>query len=223
MNRFITSLLISIFMLSTFIVGFNTYATEQSPLTKEILSVAEPKIIVESYEIVEGELAKGEKVTFNIVIKNTNAYADAYNVLITFTSETDNIRVVDGQSNQYFEEYLAGGDTFEYKLELEVLEYYSTDAMVLDFICTYIGEDATGYQNTTLITPLIRENSKMEINSINVSEQAVVGARSLVNIRYSNTGTLPIQNAKMIIEGDILDSNKEVILEEINEGIADDQ
>lgn len=50
---------------------------------KEVLEDSEPRLIVDSYEIVKGERSKGERFTIKINVRNTNQYADAYNVLVT--------------------------------------------------------------------------------------------------------------------------------------------
>ena len=68
-----------------------------------------------------------------------------------------------------------------------------------------------------MISPRIVKNCTMEINSLSVAENAVVGAKALVNVRYSSTGALPIKSATMIIEGDILENKKEIELEGVSD------
>lgn len=184
-----------------------------------VLQNSEPKLIVDSYEIVQGEKSKGETFTMKVNIRNTNKYADAYNVLSTYTSDTDNVRLVDEKTNQHFEEVIKAGEVVSYELEMEVMDVYEMDTMVMNFMFTYVDGKGNGYTNSSMISPRIVKNCVMEINSLSVAQNAVVGAKALVNVRYSSTGTLPIKSATMIIEGDILEDRQEIALE----GVSDNE
>lgn len=186
---------------------------------KEVLENSEPRLIVDSYEIVKGERSKGQRFTIKINVRNTNQYADAYNVLVTYSSESDNVRLIDEKTNQHFEEKVNKGEVISYEMEMEVLDYYEMDTMIMNFVFAYLDEDGNGYTNVSQISPKIVKNCVMEINSLSVAENAVVGAKALVNVRYSSTGSLPIKSATMIIEGDILEGKQEFPLE----GVADNE
>ena len=186
---------------------------------KEVLEDSEPRLIVDSYEIVKGERSKGQRFTIKINVRNTNQYADAYNVLVTYSSESDNVRLIDEKTNQHFEEKVNKGEVISYEMEMEVLDYYEMDTMIMNFVFAYLDEDGNGYTNVSQISPKIVKNCVMEINSLSVAENAVVGAKALVNVRYSSTGSLPIKSATMIIEGDILEGKQEFPLE----GVTDNE
>jgi len=205
-----------VFLLLPMSVEAKTVNSKEVDVEK-VLREAEPKLVVDSYELVEGEISKGEKFTLKVNVLNTNPYADAYNILVTYTSETDNVRVVDGKANQHFEEYLEAGGTFSYLLELEVLDYFEIDTMIMDFIVGYVDEDGAGYANTTIATPKIMKNSLLKINQLNASASATVGAKSLVSLQYSNNGTLPIEKATMVIEGNISGDKMEIELEPLKD------
>lgn len=209
-----------VFLLLPMSVEAKTVNSKEVDVEK-VLREAEPKLVVDSYELVEGEISKGEKFILKVNVLNTNPYADAYNVLVTYTSETDNVRVVDGKANQHYEEHLEAGGTFSYLLELEVLDYFEMDTMVMDFIISYVGigdgDTTIGYVNTTLATPKIMKNSLLKINQLNASASATVGAKSLVSLQYSNNGTLPIEKATMVIEGNISGEKMEIELEPLKD------
>ena len=184
---------------------------------QEMMGNAEPKMMVESYEIVEGERSKGEPFVLEIHARNTNQYADAFNVLVTYFSETDNVRMREEKSNQHYEPVVRAGGLMSYQIELEVTELYEMDTMVMNIIFSYVDKNGTGYTNTSMITPRIVENCIMGIDSLSVAQKAVAGAKALVNVRYSNAGNRPVENIRMIIEGDILEDGREVILEDLRE------
>ncbi len=184
-----------------------------------VLQNTEPKLIVDSYEVVKGEKSKGEEFTLKVNIRNTNQYAAAYNVLSTYSSDTDNVRLIDEKTNQHYEEKIDAGEVVSYELEMEVLDNYEMDTMVMNFMFTYVDENGVGYTNSSQISPRIVKNCALEINSLSIAENAMVGAKALVNVRYSSTGSLPVKSAIMIIEGDILEGKQEFELE----GVSDNE
>lgn len=183
----------------------------------QVLQNTEPKLIVDSYKVVKGEKSKGEEFTLQINIRNTNQYADAYNVLSTYSSDTDNVRLIDEKTNQHYEEKINAGEVVSYELEMEVLDYYEMDTMVMNFMFTYVDENGVGYSNSSQISPRIVKNCVLEVNSLSIAENAVVGAKALVNVRYSSTGSLPVKAATMIIEGDFPEGKKEFELEGVSD------
>lgn len=184
---------------------------------KDILEKTEPKLMLESYKITNGYATKGNKFVMKVNVKNTNKYADAYNILITYTSDSDNVRLVDEKTNQHFEEVIRAGETISYDLEFEVLDYYEMDTMIMNFTFSYLDKYGDGYTTSSMITPKVNKNCILKVNSLAVADHAIVGAKSLVNVRYSSEGTLPIQSVKMIVTGDILDGRKVFDLEGVSE------
>lgn len=184
----------------------------------EVLSEGEPKVMVSSYELVDGNMMKGEKFSLKLNIENTNQYADAYNVLLSVTSKTDNVRIVTEESNQFFFEEIGAGETVTCTLNLEALEQTEADAMVLDCAFTYTNKYMLEYTNTSSITPILQKQCALGINSVSFSATPTVGARSLVSVRYENTGATIISNVKMTLEGDIADSPKVIELEGVTVG-----
>ena len=200
-------------------LSMNVNASTSEAEFTEIMENTDPKLMVSSYEIVEGQTVGGEEFTMKVNVVNTNQYADAMNVMVTYTSDTDNVRLVDCVANQHYEAFVGAGESFSFLMEMEAMDVYEMDAMVMTFQFTYYDKNGVGYQNASMITPKIYKSCEMEINSLNVADTAMVGVNSLVNLRYSSTGKLPIASAAMIIEGDISESGKEIALE----GIADSE
>lgn len=195
----------------------SVHATEMNDFhyTEEILKELEPKLIVESYEVVDGQIAKGEEFTLQIKVHNTNVYANAFNVITTFTTETDNVRLIDMTANQKYDAAIPAGQIVAYEYQCEVMDDYEMDTMIMNFIFSYEDKYGRNYSNTSMITPKIDKSCVLEINSLAVAEKATVGAKALVNVRYSSTGALPVKNAVMTIDGNIIGGRKEVELSEL--------
>ena len=211
------TLLFMIMCCMLIINSVSVHATEKNNFhyTEEILKELEPKLIVESYEIVDGQMAKGEEFTLQINVRNTNVYANAFNVITTFTVETDNVRLVDTTANQKYDAAIPAGDTVSYEYQCEVMDNYSVETMIMNFGFSYEDKYGRNYSNTSMITPKIDKSCVLEINSLAVAEKATVGAKALVNVRYSSIGALPVKNAVMVIDGNIIGGKKEVELSEL--------
>lgn len=214
MIKKIPCLLAAIVLLVGFVSPMNVNAASAAldEQTVAILSYLAPRVMVESYEVVDGQMLQGEEFTLKVNLKNTNEYADAYNVLVTYTSETDNVRLVDQATNQHYEPLIKAGETVSYEMVMEVMDIYEMDTMIMDFNFHYYDQLGNGYDNLSKVTPRIGKSCEMEINSLTVSETATVGAKSLVNLRYSSVGKSPIESATMIIKGDISENEKEIPL-----------
>lgn len=181
----------------------------------ELLKELEPKLIVESYQVIDGQAAQGEVFTLQINVRNTNAYADAFNVITTYNSESDNVRLVDEIANQKYDEMIPAGKTVTYEYQCEVLDAYTMDTIIMNFMFSYEDKYGRSYENASMITPSIHKSCELSINSLSVAENAAVGAKALVNVRYSSTGTLAIKDVVMIIDGNILGGRKEVELAQL--------
>ncbi len=179
----------------------------------DILSVTNPRLMVTGYEVTEGKIAQEEPFTLTVYVSNVNEYADAYNVLVTYTSATDNVRLADGETNQVYWEMVPAGETVYFTMDYEVMAQYDTDTMVMEYSLGYLDQYGMGYTNVSSISPKIDKSCEMLINSLTVAENAVIGSKTLVNVRYSSVGTLEMKTAKMLIEGDIAGGSKEVELE----------
>ncbi|MBQ8822019.1 MAG: hypothetical protein IJZ82_05210 [Lachnospiraceae bacterium] len=186
---------------------------------QDILKATEPRLLVTGYEVTAGKIAQEEGFTLKVDVTNMNKYADAYNVLVTYNSQTDNVRLADGETNQAFWEEVPAGETVSFSMDYEVLSAYVSDTMVMEYTFGYVDRQGVGYTNVSTISPQIDKSCEMQINSLTVAENAVLGSKTLINVRYSGTGALEMKTAKMLIEGNIAGGSKEVELEVSSNGL----
>ena len=187
--------------------------------TSDILSVTEPRVMVTGYEVTEGKIAQEEGFTLSVDVTNVNKYADAYNVQVTYNSQTTNVRLADGETNQVFWEEIPAGETVSFTMDYEVLGAYEADTIIMEYTFGYIDHYGVGYSNVSTISPQIDKSCEMTINSLTVAENAVLGSKTLINVRYSGSGSLEMKSAKMLVEGNIAGGSKEVDLEVSSNGL----
>lgn len=201
--------------------SLNVNATElpEGPATEDILKDTNPRLMVTGYEVSEGKIVQEEPFTLSVEVTNVNEYADAYNVMLTYNSASDNVRLADGETNQVFWETIPAGETVTFTMDYEVVAQYSSDTVVMEYTLAYLDQYGAAYANVSSITPKIDKSCEMQIHSLTVAENAVIGSKTLVNVRYSSSGALEMKSAKMLIEGDIAGGSKEVDLEVSSGGL----
>ena len=181
---------------------------------------SEPKIVVTSYEVIDGIIASGEEFTIRVQLNNMNKYSPAYNVVTSLSSANNNLVIVDEKSNQVYFEVIEAGAAIEFTMKLKLLDMGNSELTVLSFVSTYYNAFGYKYDIESKLTLIAEEQAQLEIPAITISENAVVGANALVSVRYSNTGDSKLYNVKMRIEGNIDESQKKVDLGNLN---ANDQ
>lgn len=194
-------------------VSAGSVAEGESNFLEEILKVTNPRLMVSGYEVKEGKIVQEEPFSLEVDVTNANVHADAYNVMVTFTSASDNVRLADGETNQVFWEKIPAGETVSFTMDYEVPAQYASDTLVMEYNISYLDQYGEGYSNVSSITPKIDKSCEMMINSLSVAGKAVVGSKTLINVRYSSEGALEMKEAKMLLEGDISGGSKEVVLE----------
>lgn len=171
-----------------------------------------PKLVIESYEVVDEQLIPGEDFTLKLSIKNTNPYVDAHNVMLSYTSNNLVVYPVYGESNQSFIDIVPAGKTANVELHMTVLENANTTIASVSIQMDYSSNNASNSVSTSGLILPISASCNMKVETLSVAQSSMLGSKSLVSIAYSNQGSADIRNAKMILSGDILDDQKEVLL-----------
>ncbi|MBQ7360634.1 MAG: hypothetical protein IJW63_11150 [Lachnospiraceae bacterium] len=195
-----------------------TLATNGTEQSEAGYGFYNPKVLVTSYEITEGIVAKDEEFTIKVELTNMNSHADAYNVVTTFTSYSNNVYITEGNSNVTYFEQIKAGESVSFTMELGVMDVSLSDSVSLGFTSVYSNDEGVEYGIESIVTPLIEEKAEMEVPAVSVATKAVVGAKALVSVRYSNVGDNRIENVVMKVEGNIEESQKTVKLDELNVG-----
>ena len=205
-----------LFLIVSIINGIFSINTKAD--TPSALSNADPVIVLTNYELIDGSYETGSTFTLKLTATNCNHYADAYNVIIDVSTEDLSLRLGDGSvSEVYFETIKAGSSvTFEQTFSIEDEYPYQTAMLTYDF--KYYDQSAKVYSNQTVITPRVIAACKLNINVLSVAESASIGSRSLVNVRCTNDGAVDISDIKIILDGNIDESQKTIDLGALKSG-----
>lgn len=185
-----------------------------------VSSVAENdlRVMLSSYELVEGEIKPGETITLRLYFENMNKRENAYSVIISSTASENGIYPVWGTSNQTYIEHIKAKSKESVDIQFEIDENVEDGIGYLSFEIDYLDSSAAAYKNTSTIALSIEEECKLEIENMAVTANTSLGANSLVNISCFNSGEADIYNAVLYIEGDISEEQKTIELGDISVG-----
>lgn len=176
-----------------------------------IASADSAVINIESYEVVEGILKPGEHVTISMLIKNHSKVTEAKNVVVTFHSTENALLPIYGEDNQICIDSILPDETKEITIKVVVNSDYKADAAQIQCNFSY-ASGITILENSTKIFIPTYTTGKLIAESTMVAANASVGAKCLVSVRYKNVSTVDITNAKLVMEGNVEEENKEIIL-----------
>lgn len=182
------------------------------------LSSAESAVVdIETYEVEEGDLNPGEQITLNLKVKNNSEVTDAKNAVVTFESMDGALAPIYGDDNQIYIGTVPAGQTVNVMIEAIVNKQYKAEATQLKCYFTYVS-GATPLSNTVAINIPTYVSGNLLVESAVVAENATVGVNSLVSIRCKNGGTTTITDAKLVVNGNVQEENREIMLPTIESG-----
>lgn len=204
-------------IISIFMIVYMLFPTQA--MCKEIgIGNLPPKLIIESYELDPKQLIPGEEFCIKLNIKNTNPEVAAENIILTYTSSDNSIYPVYGTPNQSYISSIVGEETKQVWLYMKVSSTVKSEVTALNFTLDYSSAVSSNVScNANVILP-ISSNCKMAVNSISVAEDSNVGSKSLVNVKFTNTGIVNIKNITMKLQGDILEEQKQIVFGDLGIG-----
>lgn len=195
-----------IFTLFTLFLSSLTITTKADTATA--LSSANPVIQISNYEIVDGSVELDSEFTVEITLKNCNAYATAYNVIVDSTTQNLDLRLVDGEINQVYFQSIAPNSTVSFKQTYSVEKTYPYKSAMITYDFRYSGESGKEFDNRSIITPEVIIPCKLKLNVLSVASTTSIGAQTHINVRCTNDGTIDMSSLVMIIDGNIVESQK---------------
>ena len=188
------------------------------------MTSAESAVVdIETYEVEEGTLNAGEQITLNLKLKNNSEVTDAKNAVVTFESMDGALAPIYGDDNQIYVGTIPAGQTVNVMIEAVVKKQYKAEATALRCYFTYVS-GASALNNTVVINIPTNVSGILQAESVIVAENATVGVNTLVSVRCKNGGNTAINDAKLLVTGNVQEENKEILLPAIGEGkmIAED-
>jgi hypothetical protein len=194
--------------------GFTSLAIE-ADVEASYNSVVE----VEGYAIEEGYIEAGKEANVVLTLRNTNRDANAVNIVVTVSSNSGMVYPKYGDDNQFYVGDLEAGKNTTVTIPIVVASSFVSD--YVDFNCTmnYVMDGMKITNSSTMVLPGL-SNVAISVNSLEVSAHAVKNSQSLLSINYSNKGAYNINDAVVVVDGNVSEATKEIDLGTVAAGKA---
>ena len=194
--------------------GFTSLAIE-ADVDASYNSVVE----VEGYVIEEGYIEAGKEANVVLTLRNTNRDANAVNIVVTVSSNSGMVYPKYGDDNQFYVGDLEAGKNTTVTIPIVVASSFVSD--YVDFNCTmnYVMNGMKITNSSTMVLPGL-SNVAISVNSLEVSAHAVKNSQSLLSINYSNKGADNINDAVIVVDGNVSETTKEIDLGTVAAGKA---
>lgn len=183
-----------------------------------VLPDAEPVVQIAGYEMQEGNIELDSSFTIKIILKNNNAYAAAYNVVADVATSDVRLQLKNAEVSQRYFECVPAGGQVSFTQSFVIDKEYPLNHAILTYNLRYTSESGKEYSNTSYISPGLKKTCKLSVNSISVSENANVGARTIINVKCENVGVVNMSKLSMVLEGNVADNQTSIYLGEIPPG-----
>ncbi len=172
---------------------------------------------VSGYKLDQGILAAGKEISLILSLHNLSSTNAAESVMLTISSESGMIYPSYGNDNQFFVGTIPANESVEVTVPITVSSSFKQDYVDLKCGLSYVSKDNQMSNNSVLIITT-SGGKRMLVNSLDVSTHAIVNGKSLISISLSNKSNSNIDDAKLIIEGNVSDESKEINLGTVNSG-----
>ena len=164
---------------------------------------------ISSYEIAEGVIEAGKDVKINLHLHNASTAISANNVIVTVTSNSGMLYPSYGNDNQVYVGTIAPNKTSTATIPVTVSPDFNGTA--IDLNCAIVFESrGTRLSNSATVVLPTSNGSALAVKSIDVSAKAIVYGKSLLSVNYINNSADSINDAKLIITGNV-DTDSQII------------
>jgi len=168
-----------------------------------------PVVTLSSYEI-EGEVYNNTDFTLAFTMKNESSSSAAYNLAVSYTSAGNAFYPSSGTSNQHYIPQIDAGSTYTATFQLSSNPNIEVGAYNIYFSYKYQNDANENISMEAIISVHVSDENLLEISDISIPAECMANKRSFMSIKYGNPGNMEIRNVKIVIEGNILEEEKEV-------------
>lgn len=172
---------------------------------------------IESYSVDGGFIEAGKESVVLMTLHNANKITEATNLTVIVKSDSGMVYPQYGGDNQFYVGNLKAGSSTTISIPIVVSSTFLGE--YVDFTCdlVYVSGGKKITSTSTMILPG-PSSEDIVVNSLEVSAHAVKGNQSLLSISYHNKGADNINDAALIVDGNISESTNKIDLGSITAG-----
>jgi len=184
--------LITLGIITVLLINFNNLVTVKAQGNDQ------PRVIVTGYEAENGGISPGETTKIKVTLKNTNATYTAYGVLLTCTSDNENIFTKYGTSNQVYVDSLTPGQEKTVEISLSATENLAVS--VNGKLNVQYKDDVNGQSSSDILISIPLKEDALKTKRIYIPQSVIIGGKTRISITCENDTTEEIYNAVMTVK-----------------------
>ena len=162
-------------------------------------------------------LEAGKDVTVNFNLHNTSDTYSASSIIMTMTSSSGMIYPVYGTDNQIYVGTIGAGKTKTVSVPVTVSSFFRLDSVDITCQFDYISSNNKLGNTSTIVIPA-SGGTTLGVKSIDLSSHAIVNGKSLLSISYVNQSASNINDARLVVDGNVSKNSKNIKLDTIYSG-----
>lgn len=176
-------------------------------------------VLLDSYKVTNGDFTVGTSATISFWIKNASKSHAIKGVVVEYSSE--HLTPVYKQDNQSYVDSIAPGKVAEVKFDVDLSPEIEEEKVGLNLKIKGKFQESQGEAvNSMSVSIPIQKSSEFVVNNVSVADSAVVDAKSLISISYSNQSNSAIRDVALYVEGDIPEEQKEIKIGNMEPGVS---
>ncbi len=200
----------------------DVYATEgeqESVVKDQVTSIESSGAIIDiqSYSIKSGTIEAGENAEIQLNLHNVSSTSKASGVIMTISSKSNMIYPAFGSSNQIYIGTMSADGTNTVTVPVAVNSLFEGE--YVDLICDFnYQSNGRPLNNSVTIVLPTASGAELYVQSIGLGAKAIVNSDSLLSISYSNQSKKNIDDAVLIINGNVTEDSRRIVLGSIYAG-----
>ncbi|MBQ3599731.1 MAG: hypothetical protein II992_00830 [Lachnospiraceae bacterium] len=177
-------------------------------------------ILVEKYEISDGEFTPGGTVTLKIRLYNASPDKSAKGIKVSFTSSCG-ISPVYKDDNQVYIDSMGPRETRDMEFEVDIPKDITLEKAGIDLSISYsYSSTKESSENFVSLAIPVQYNSSFIINNVSAVDSVMHGSKALISISYTNGSGSELKDVSFLLEGNIPEEEKKIEVGNIEAGVS---
>ena len=216
MRKIINILLIVILVFSFSIANANVQAEAVDGVTAQN-SDEVPDVCIKNVELSKEKIKSGDNVITKIMVANKGKKAEAKNITITATVESEFVQITD-KSDSVKIDRLKAGENREITFNLSTKSTTPSGAYYINLVIDYADKDGNSYSASGNGKLVVGQQTKVNFDSLIIDSQAKVGDSITASVNAMNFGNSKLCNVRAKIRGDGLKAKGTLYIGDIEPG-----
>lgn len=211
MKKFLTFIFAIIIFMSFAVPAF----AEEEETTAD---GSQPRVMLSSYSIEGDSISPDKEKEIEIVIKNYSAKKAVYNIKLSLTEESGDIKAK-GTGTKYVKK-IGADSTYTWKVPIIASKMAQTGEHKLTLNVEYEDKYYSAYSSTDVISLDVKQTVSLDYDAIQLPAKVTQGNTETISPNLMNTGKSAVRNCKLTFDIDGLESGGVLFIGEIPAGAS---